>query len=61
MALMAVAWFPYQLVLAYAATRAVVRQMRGINNWEKTEHVGAHRGHVREAVESLEEVIDGAA
>ena len=58
---MAFAWIPYQLVLAYAAGRAVVRQMRGINNWEKTEHVGAHRGHVREAVECLEEVIDGAA
>jgi hypothetical protein len=35
--------------------------MRGESNWEKTQHVGAHRGHVTEAVESLEEVIDGAA
>ena len=61
MARMAVAWLPYQLVLAYAATRAVGRQMRGISNWEKTQHVGAHREHVHEEVENLEEVIDGAA
>jgi cellulose synthase/poly-beta-1,6-N-acetylglucosamine synthase-like glycosyltransferase len=41
---LAFAWFPYQLVLVYAAWRAVRRQMRGINNWEKTQHLGAHRG-----------------
>jgi cellulose synthase/poly-beta-1,6-N-acetylglucosamine synthase-like glycosyltransferase len=40
---MAVAWFPYQLVLAYAAMRALWRQLAGGNDWEKTEHVGAHR------------------
>lgn len=61
MARMAVAWIPYQFVLAYAAARAVGRQMRGISNWEKTQHVGAHRGHSGEAVESLQEVIDGTA
>lgn len=61
MARMAIAWFPYQLVLAYAAARALRRQMRGISNWEKTQHVGAHRAHVHEAGESLEEAIDGAA
>lgn len=40
---MAVAWFPYQLVLVYASLRAVARQLRGVSNWEKTAHVGAHR------------------
>ena len=40
---LAVAWFPYQLVLAYAALRAVRRQARGVNNWEKTAHIGQHR------------------
>jgi glycosyltransferase XagB len=54
---LAFAWFPYQLVLAYAAGRAIGRQMRGISNWEKTQHVGAHR----EQVEDLEEVTDGVA
>jgi cellulose synthase/poly-beta-1,6-N-acetylglucosamine synthase-like glycosyltransferase len=34
---------PYQLLLAYAALRASVRELRGQRNWEKTEHVGAHR------------------
>ncbi|MGW0821027.1 glycosyltransferase [Streptomyces sp. NPDC002845] len=40
---MALAWYPYQLVLAYAAVRAMRRQLTGRNDWEKTQHVGAHR------------------
>jgi glycosyltransferase XagB len=40
---MALSWFPYQLVLAYSALRAARRLMLGMNNWEKTAHVGAHR------------------
>ena len=35
--------FPYQVLLAGAAVRAVVREARGDGSWEKTEHVGAHR------------------
>ena len=34
---------PYQVLLAGAAVRAVVREARGDGSWEKTEHVGAHR------------------
>ncbi len=41
--LMAAAYLPYQWVLAYAALRAMLRQLRGVTNWEKTKHVGAHR------------------
>jgi len=33
---------PYQLVLCLAALRAVWRESRGIRNWEKTAHAGAH-------------------
>lgn len=40
---LALAWFPYQLVLSYAALRAAGRQARGVSNWEKTQHIGAHR------------------
>ncbi len=40
---MAAVYMPYQWVLAYAALRAMIRQVRGLNNWEKTKHVGAHR------------------
>ena len=40
---MALTWLPYQVVLAYAAARALHRQWRGVGNWEKTTHVGAHR------------------
>ena len=35
--------FPYQVFLAAAAVRAVIRESRGINAWEKTEHLNAHR------------------
>jgi cellulose synthase/poly-beta-1,6-N-acetylglucosamine synthase-like glycosyltransferase len=34
---------PYQIVLAIAAVRAAVRELRGDGSWEKTSHVGAHR------------------
>jgi cellulose synthase/poly-beta-1,6-N-acetylglucosamine synthase-like glycosyltransferase len=40
---MALGYLPYQWVLAYASVRATARQVRGINNWEKTQHIGAHR------------------
>jgi glycosyltransferase XagB len=40
---MALAWFPYQLLISYASLRAVRRQMQGVHNWEKTQHIGAHR------------------
>ena len=36
--------FPYQLLLAAAAVRAVVREALGRRGWEKTAHTGAHRG-----------------
>jgi glycosyltransferase XagB len=34
---------PYQVVLAIAAVRAVLRELRGERGWEKTSHSGAHR------------------
>jgi cellulose synthase/poly-beta-1,6-N-acetylglucosamine synthase-like glycosyltransferase len=34
---------PYHALLALAAVRAVVRELRGNRGWEKTAHVGAHR------------------
>ncbi|WP_375489230.1 glycosyltransferase [uncultured Jatrophihabitans sp.] len=34
---------PYQLILAFAAARAVVRQVRGQGSWEKTAHSNLHR------------------
>jgi glycosyltransferase XagB len=40
---MAFTWIPYQMVLAYAALRALRRQVTGRREWEKTDHVGAHR------------------
>jgi cellulose synthase/poly-beta-1,6-N-acetylglucosamine synthase-like glycosyltransferase len=43
---LALAYMPYQWLLSFAALRAVFRQLRGLNNWEKTAHVGAHRQSV---------------
>lgn len=40
---MAISYLPYQWVLSYASVRATLRYLKGINNWEKTAHVGAHR------------------
>jgi cellulose synthase/poly-beta-1,6-N-acetylglucosamine synthase-like glycosyltransferase len=40
---MAITWYPYQMVLAYAALRALRRQLIGRGDWEKTKHVGALR------------------
>ncbi len=36
-------FLPYQVFLLIGAVRAVVRELRGMNNWEKTAHSGAHR------------------
>jgi cellulose synthase/poly-beta-1,6-N-acetylglucosamine synthase-like glycosyltransferase len=33
---------PYQLLLSFAAARAAWREFHGVNDWEKTAHVGAH-------------------
>jgi cellulose synthase/poly-beta-1,6-N-acetylglucosamine synthase-like glycosyltransferase len=53
--IMALTWLPYQMVLAYSALRALRRQLKGVGDWEKTTHVGAHRNA------PLEEVGSGAA
>jgi cellulose synthase/poly-beta-1,6-N-acetylglucosamine synthase-like glycosyltransferase len=56
------AWIPYQLVLAYASFRAAKRQLSGVTNWEKTQHVGAHRDHhVGAEIRTLNEAGDHAA
>jgi len=54
---MAFTWFPYQLVLSYASARALWRQLNGVGNWEKTAHVGAHRGPA--AVEEVGSRVGG--
>src|SRR5712692_925854 len=40
------AFFPYQALLGFGAMRAVFRYMKGSSNWEKTAHIGQHRGNV---------------
>jgi glycosyltransferase XagB len=36
----------YQVLLAVAATRALWRELRGANGWEKTHHAGLHLGSI---------------
>lgn len=36
-------YLPYQWLLGLSALRATLREAGGHNNWEKTEHLGAHR------------------
>jgi len=40
------AFFPYQALLGIGALRAVFRYIKGASNWEKTAHIGQHRGNV---------------
>jgi glycosyltransferase XagB len=40
---LAASYLPYQVLLGFAALRAVWRQARGQTGWEKTRHTGAHR------------------
>jgi cellulose synthase/poly-beta-1,6-N-acetylglucosamine synthase-like glycosyltransferase len=40
------AFFPYQILLGIGAMRAVWRSLKGATNWEKTAHIGQHRGNV---------------
>jgi glycosyltransferase XagB len=58
---LAIAWFPYQLVLAYASLRAVSRQIRGHLDWEKTAHVGGHRSKAADGSLGRDEVSENAA
>jgi hypothetical protein len=41
----------YQVLLAVAACRAVIRELRGERGWEKTAHSGAHREAVSGALD----------
>ena len=51
-------FLPYQALLSLGALRAVYREFRGINNWEKTEHTGAHRQSEVGTLPTVPEVAD---
>jgi glycosyltransferase XagB len=36
-------YFPYQMILTLATTRAIWRNLMGLKNWEKTFHANKHR------------------
>ena len=58
---MAIGWLPYQLLISYACMRAVQRQLRGISNWEKTQHIGAHREPAHDRAGQLGEATSRVA
>ena len=39
-----ISFYPFQILLGIGALRGVYRELKGINTWEKTKHVNAHRG-----------------
>jgi len=41
--MMGLTFLPFQWLLGISAVRGVWRELRGVNNWEKTAHLGAHR------------------
>jgi cellulose synthase/poly-beta-1,6-N-acetylglucosamine synthase-like glycosyltransferase len=41
---LAIAFIPYQILLGIGSLRAVYRYIKGTSNWEKTAHIGQHRG-----------------
>ena len=43
LACMPFTYLPYQWLLSFSALRATFRQVKGNLEWEKTEHLGAHR------------------
>ncbi len=53
--------FPYQVFLAAAAVRSVVRNLKGDHSWEKTEHTGAHRDAVVEQPRLPADLPEGVA
>lgn len=42
--IMLIFFFPYQWILGLGALRAIWRYVKGTSNWEKTVHIGQHRG-----------------
>src|SRR5712692_9141617 len=44
--ILVLAFFPYQWLLSLGALRAVYRAVKGSTNWEKTTHIGQHRGKI---------------
>jgi glycosyltransferase XagB len=53
--------FPYQVILASAAVRALARELAGARGWEKTAHVGAHRTPAVADLEISPAAAQGAA
>lgn len=57
---MAVTYLPYQWLLGISAVRAVWRELRRENKWEKTVHVGAHRQAGQVPVAPLASLLEEA-
>jgi cellulose synthase/poly-beta-1,6-N-acetylglucosamine synthase-like glycosyltransferase len=49
---MLITLLPYQFLLGVGAVRATYRELRGIKNWEKTAHTGAHRTYETRVTEA---------
>jgi cellulose synthase/poly-beta-1,6-N-acetylglucosamine synthase-like glycosyltransferase len=41
--MLAITYLPYQWLLAFSSARAAYRELEILDDWEKTDHIGAHR------------------
>jgi len=57
---MALTFLPFQWLLGISAVRGVWRELLGVNNWEKTAHLGAHRQGVLSSDEGRDLVLQSA-
>jgi cellulose synthase/poly-beta-1,6-N-acetylglucosamine synthase-like glycosyltransferase len=55
---MALTFLPFQWLQGIAAVRAVYRELRSEQNWEKTVHIGAHRQPVLAAYHALSALLE---
>ncbi len=57
---LALSFMPYQMMLCYGALRAVWRELKGDNSWEKTAHIGAHRHSAAQGLGAADASLDYA-
>ncbi len=55
---MGLTFLPFQWLLGVSAVRGLWRELRGMNNWEKTAHLGAHRQAAPRPANGMDLLVD---
>lgn len=65
---MAITFLPFQFILGFSSVRVLYRELFGLRDWEKTQHIGAHRqtvigtlAHQEQKEQTSEEELDDEA